>query len=302
MDIRVTYCFGSKREVLDGSTIVQWLDTDHKGDVTIDRSKVEEYVRELSVKFNTAYCTKKLETSYGQVVSITKGHYGWMIDKKSEIEALIGIIQSGASQEREPVYLQTAASHDGPDFGNTYVEMNLTSQHMFFYKEGKLLIESDFVSGDEAKGFRTPAGAYEITYKQMNATLKGKDYKTPIKYWMPFNGNIGMHDGYWRTGFGGTIYKANGSHGCVNLPLSVAKTVYENINAGTPVLCYYPEGAAMPRMSKKRKEEWAFLLNDRNRITCNPLCRKCRRPCKQSFRAIIIDCPPFISKRSRFEK
>ena len=96
MDIRVTYCFGSKREVLDGSTIVQWLDTDHKGDVTIDRSKVEEYVRELSVKFNTAYCTKKLETSYGQVVSITKGHYGWMIDKKSEIEALIGIIQSGA--------------------------------------------------------------------------------------------------------------------------------------------------------------------------------------------------------------
>lgn len=270
MDIRVTYCFGSKREVLDGSTIVQWLDTDHKGDVTIDRSKVEEYVRELSVKFNTAYCTKKLETSYGQVVSITKGHYGWMIDKKSEIEALIGIIQSGASQEREPVYLQTAASHDGPDFGNTYVEMNLTSQHMFFYKEGKLLIESDFVSGDEAKGFRTPAGAYEITYKQMNATLKGKDYKTPIKYWMPFNGNIGMHDGYWRTSFG-------------------------------PVLCYYPEGAAMPRMSKKRKEEWAFLLNDRNRITYNPLCRKCRRPCKQSFRAIIIDCPPFISKRARME-
>ena len=57
MDIRVTYCFGSKREVLDGSTIVQWLDMDHKGDVTIDRSKVEEYVRELSVKYNTAYCT-----------------------------------------------------------------------------------------------------------------------------------------------------------------------------------------------------------------------------------------------------
>ena len=110
MDIRVTCCFGSKREVLDGSTIVQWLDMDHKGDVTIDRSKVEEYVRELSVKYNTAYCTKKLETSYGQVVSITKGHYGWMIDKKSETEALIGIIQSGASQEgfTKPMVLMAA--------------------------------------------------------------------------------------------------------------------------------------------------------------------------------------------------
>lgn len=83
---------------------------DHKGDVTIDWSKVEEYVRELSVKNNTAYCTKKLETSYGQVVSITKGHYGWMIDKKSETEALIGIIQSGASQEglTKPMVLMAA--------------------------------------------------------------------------------------------------------------------------------------------------------------------------------------------------
>ena len=51
----------------------------------------------------------------------------------------------------------------------------------------------------------------------------------------------------------------------------------------------------MPRMSKKRKEEWAFFLNERNRITYNPLCRRCRRTCKQSFRAIIIDCPPSLN-------
>lgn len=55
----------------------------------------------------------------------------------------------------------------------------------------------------------------------------------------------------------------------------------------------------MPRMSKKRKEEWAFFLNDRNRITYNALCRKCSRPCKQSFRAEIIECPPFTSKREK---
>lgn len=55
----------------------------------------------------------------------------------------------------------------------------------------------------------------------------------------------------------------------------------------------------MPRMSKKRKREWAFFLNDRNRITYNDLCRKCRRPCKQSFRAIVIDCPLYYSKRAK---
>lgn len=54
----------------------------------------------------------------------------------------------------------------------------------------------------------------------------------------------------------------------------------------------------MPRMSKKRKEEWAFFLNERNRITYNTLCRKCVHNCKQSFRAIVIACPRYCSKRA----
>lgn len=44
----------------------------------------------------------------------------------------------------------------------------------------------------------------------------------------------------------------------------------------------------MPRMSKKRKQEWALFLNDRNRITYNELCRKCSNLCKQSFRCIVV--------------
>ena len=31
----------------------------------------------------------------------------------------------------------------------------------------------------------------------------------------------------------------------------------------------------MPRMSKKRKHELSFYLNDRGRVTYNELCRKC---------------------------
>lgn len=239
--LSVTYWFGSKTERLDGMDILQWLKPDNSGDLVVDRQKAEAYVQELSKKYNTAYCPKELKTAYGPTVTLTKGHYGWMIDKKAETDALIEIIQSGESQEREPIYLQTAVSHDGPDFGDTYVEINLTAQHLYFYKNGKLLVESDFVSGDENKGYSTPAGAYELTYKQRNATLKGKNYKTPVTYWMPFNGNIGMHDGYWRTRFGGTIYKKNGSHGCINLPPEAAKTIFEHIEAKTPVLCYHLE-------------------------------------------------------------
>lgn len=250
----VTYRFGSQTEILTGETICQWLSKDKDGTVTIDQTKVKDYVKNLAKTYNTAYCAKSFKTSYGPTVTIGKGHYGWMIDQQAEAAALTELIESRNSQEREPIYRQTAASHDGADYGNTYVEMNLTAQHLFYYKDGTLLIESDFVSGNESKGFGTPDGAYELTYKQLNAVLKGKDYKTPVTYWMPFNGNIGMHDGYWRSSFGGTIYKNNGSHGCVNLPPTVASYIYEQITPGTPVLCYYLDGTETNKTSQFSKK------------------------------------------------
>lgn len=240
----VTYRFGSRNEVLDGEKIHTWLVSDGQGGVSLDESKIGEYVSWLAQTYNTAYKPKSLKTSYGQqTVTISKSVYGWKINQKEETEALKQLLLSCESQEREPVYSQKAASHDGNDYGNTYVEINLTAQHLFFYKEGKLVVESDFVSGNESRGWSTPAGAYPLTYKQRNATLKGQNYATPVSYWMPFNGGIGMHDAYWRSSFGGKIYKTNGSHGCINLPPAVAKTVYENISAGMPVLCYHLQGS-----------------------------------------------------------
>lgn len=238
----VTYRFGRSTEVLDGDTIHQWLQDDGRGGVALDKEQVVEYVKQMARKYNTAYQPKELKTSYGPTVKIVGGPYGWRINQSAEVDALMEILRSGQSQERKPVYSQKAASHDGPDYGDTYVEINLTAQHLYFYKDGRLVVESDLVSGNASRGWSTPAGAYPLTYKERNATLKGENYATPVSYWMPFNGNIGMHDAEWRSSFGGTLYKTSGSHGCVNLPPSVAKTIYENISAGMPVLCYELDG------------------------------------------------------------
>ena len=110
------------------------------------------------------------------------------------------------------------------------------------------------MSGNLSKGWGTPAGSYPLTYKQRDAVLKGENYRTPVDYWMPFNGGIGMHDAKWRSSFGGTIYKTGGSHGCINLPHSVAKKIYENISAGMPVLCYNLEGTEKASEPEKPKE------------------------------------------------
>ena len=234
----VTYQFGDSTETLNGDQIHAWLIANADGSVSVDSSKVSEYVSEMAKAHNTSNKAKTLKTSYGSTIQVSGGTYGWKINQAAETEALAAIIASGESTTREPEYSQKAASHGANDYGDTYVEINLTGQHLFFYKEGKLVVESDFVSGNLAKGWGTPAGSYPLAYKQKNAVLKGENYRTPVNYWMPFNNGIGMHDAKWRSSFGGTIYKTSGSHGCINLPPSVAKTIFDNISAGTPVICY----------------------------------------------------------------
>ena len=244
----MTYTFGSTSEVLDGETIHQWLVSDGQS-VALDRDKISEYIKDLAFRHNTAYKKRSFQTSYGETVEVT-GFYGWRINQKAELEELAEILEAGEDTTREPVYAQTAASHDGPDYGNTYAEVNLTAQHMFFYKDGEKILESDFVSGNVSRGHSTPPGIFALTYKQRDAVLKGEGYASPVKYWMPFNGGIGFHDASWRSSFGGSIYKSGGSHGCVNMPYAAAKQLFENVYAGMPVICYDLPGTESSKPSK----------------------------------------------------
>ena len=52
----------------------------------------------------------------------------------------------------------------------------------------------------------------------------------------------------------------------------------------------------MPRMSKSKKLEWSFFLNERGRKAYNTLCRRCVHDCKQSFRAVVVICPHYQSE------
>ena len=42
----------------------------------------------------------------------------------------------------------------------------------------------------------------------------------------------------------------------------------------------------------KWRLEWAFFLGENGRRQYNRLCKGCVHPCKQSFRAVVLDCPP----------
>ena len=147
-------------------------------------------------------------------------------------------IKNGTVGVREPIYFQKAVKYGSKDYGNTYVEINLTAQHLYVYKKGKMVLESDFVSVKNTKGRKTPPGVYGITYKERDATLIGEDYETPVSYWMPFNGHIGLHDAIWRTKFGADLYNNGGSHGCINLPFHVAEKIYRIVDFRYCICCF----------------------------------------------------------------
>jgi lipoprotein-anchoring transpeptidase ErfK/SrfK len=235
---KITYTFGERKEILDGSTINKWLKVDDNLEVIFDESQVKGYIDVLANNYNTTGKRRNFNTSSGRTVNVGGGDYGWSINRTKETEALISAIKEGQTIAKEPAYNQVALSHNNNDIGNTYVEIDLSNQRIWFYKNGALIVQGNVVTGNVSKGNSTPAGIYRLKYKQRNAILRGADYASPVTFWMPFNGGIGIHDASWRSVFGGKIYKTNGSHGCVNSPYNVAKAIFDNIEAGTPVVCY----------------------------------------------------------------
>lgn len=236
---KVVYNFGDSSEVIDGSIINTWISVDNNLNINFNESKMNEFLYNMGKKYNTIGITRSFNTSLGTVATVSGGDYGWLMDNSNEIISLIEIIKSGSTETKEPTYLQSGASRTGNDFGNTYVEINLTTQQLWFYKNGELITESPVVTGNTSTNCGTPQGVYILKYKQRDTILRGADYESKVSYWMPFNGGIGLHDATWRSSFGGNIYTYDGSHGCINLPFAVAEKIYGNIEAGTAIICYY---------------------------------------------------------------
>ncbi len=241
VETKITYEFGDAKEVVDGAVISKWIKVNKKNNVVFKEDKISEFVSSLRSKYDTIFRSRKFKTTYGTKITVEGGDYGWWMNTKEEEKQLLKQLKKKKSGKRTPVYYQSAKSYGAKDYGNSYIEINLTMQQVFLYIKGKKILETDCVTGNSARGYDTPAGTYSITYTERDATLKGENYATPVKYWMPFNHNIGLHDASWRSRFGGEEYKRNGSHGCVNLPPDMAEKIFKYAEKGMPVICYHLE-------------------------------------------------------------
>lgn len=236
--IKITLDFSDRKEEISSSMIQSWMHTEENGDITYDEDAMRSYLQEISKTYDTYGRERTFKTHSGKKIKISGGSYGWMIHNGGTIERIIETIKSGEDATIEPVYSFTGYVRDKDDIGDSYIEISLEKQHVWVYINGKVKVSTDCVTGSSSRGYDTPTGIYPINYLERDATLNGEGYSSPVSYWMPFNGNVGLHDASWRSSFGGTIYKYNGSHGCVNLPPSAAEEIFGIIKPGMPVIVY----------------------------------------------------------------
>ena len=192
---------------------------------------------ELDSVYTTIGKDNKFVTHDGETVTVSGGTFGNKVDTEAEKEYLKKLCDGTKSQtDRTPIY-----SHNDGEIGDTYVEVSINDQHVWFYQDGEIICESDCVTGCVAKHNNTPTGMWYVYDVATNSILKpqGATTGSHVDRWMPFTPDgCGLHDASWRSVFGGEIYKSNGSHGCVNLPKKFAYKVYDSAYIGLPVIVY----------------------------------------------------------------
>lgn len=237
----VTYTFGDSTETLDSQTIDSWITIDGEN-IGINEESARAYVENLANTYNTIYVPRTFHTSYGNDVTISDNEYGFRIDQDAEVAQLLEDLKTGTAVSREPVYSSAGMQRNGTDdLAGSYIEVSLDNQHLWLYKDGALVTETDIVSGAPTKGRETYRGAWPIAYKAspFNLTSDEYGYNVKVNYWMPFVYGQGLHDASWQSSFGGNRYKSGaGSHGCINLPEDQAALIYNTIDGGYPIIIY----------------------------------------------------------------
>lgn len=241
-DQQVNYLINGENVAVPKAEIANWIDYDQANNqVALDKEKIRAYVANIGAQYNTSTNPTKFKSTARGEVSVPAGSYSWTIQTDTETDTLYEELLKGEGVNRSPV-AQGSASISDPLIGNTYVEVDLQNQHMYYYRDGKVFLETDVVTGKPTTP--TPAATNYVWKKERNSTLRGTNddgskYAEPVDYWMPIDWTgVGLHDSPWQPAYGGSLWQTVGSHGCVNTPPDVAAKLYEAIEVGTPVLVF----------------------------------------------------------------
>ncbi|MBA3962396.1 MAG: L,D-transpeptidase family protein [Chthoniobacterales bacterium] len=178
----------------------------------------------------------------------------------------------GVRQHRAVAALTRKASHhpifatwedDPAAKGRPRILVNLTTQQAFFYRGQTLIGKTNISSGRRA--YETPPGKYEVIQKdakhvsseygvyenhvgeivthdvvaEKTPQPKGSHFVgAPMPYFLRFTEGYGMHAGF--------VPRVRASHGCIRMPIVMAKHFFEAAEVGTRVEVIEPPAAPTP--------------------------------------------------------
>ncbi len=196
----ITYDFGDDRKfTADRSVIKDWMVKGDDGNYTLDQSKVAEWVKQMAYETDTFGLARDFKTHSGQTINLPYGgDYGWYINQDKTASSLIEAIKAGTQETREPEYTYKGMDRSKNDIGGTYVEISISEQKMWCFKDGQLVVETPVITGKHSTGHDTPSGhVWAIDAKKRDADFS--KYPVHVNFWLPFNGDVGIHDASWRT-------------------------------------------------------------------------------------------------------
>ena len=270
-NLEVKLDFDYTTENLTYDVFKNWVTIKKDGSYTIDQESVWEWVNSIRSKYDTLNKTRKFKSTLQGTVKIKAqrgadgkfdGIFGYFLDADKTAEAICKALKKGENTTIDPIYwtnggytydtqgkVKRSANDEKKVINdisqlNTYIEVDLTNQTLWYYKNGKVKHKCGVVSGKPTKERMTYPGIYQLWMKERNKTMKGRtsegSYESNCSYWNYISQNsIGIHDATWQSSFGGDRYKYYGSHGCVGISLSDAQYIYENVPLGTVVIMFY---------------------------------------------------------------
>ena len=261
LEVKVTFNEDSAQylphgeETLTSHDLASIVDLDPDGAVTVDEKVLGEKVSAWAERYSKKDAPFLFDSWVKGLTEIDFVTCDYLIDAQAvteQIRAQLLTMQPGTVSVEADCY-----DKNGEPFslGDSYVEVDFDNQQMTFIKDGRLVVNTNVVTG-ALNGHQTPTGLYETHGKEHDVWLKGDDYLVFGKYWDSVVGDlVGLHDASWRSNFGASFYVYGGSHGCVNTPEEAMAMIWNLAEDGTPVLMHgvnqwYEPANGNPRETK----------------------------------------------------
>ncbi len=264
----IIYDMGDEQVPIDASVVANWILTDNSGkiktniygEVALRDGCFAEFINNLAAEYDTSDVSMNFLTTRGDVVTIDKNSFGKCIDKEVEAAYLKEAFIAGLRVTHTPTYTNTSLNDDEDGVGDTYVEIDLSEEMLYYYDDGDIIIESPFTMGDLSEEVEIPECICYVYDKEKDRLVRGNDYSVHVDYWIPVIGSIGIHDAIWSEEWEEEFYDEYDEeydeeyeeewseediydyaefYGYINIPHETMEELYDLVKTDTPVVMFY---------------------------------------------------------------